>query len=121
MAGANGLLAVAVRQGDGGGRALGHVYVEHEGVAVKVPRDLDAVRRAPAPRQVAHGVRSNDGFSVVAPDAQDVGDEQVVEVAHHEVVHGGSVLGVPLLGQRGMAEAYLIAVAGDVVVVKHRV
>ena len=54
-----------------------------------------------------------------ALNAQQIGDEQVLHMAHHEMVHRGSMCGVPLLGQRGVTFLDLIAIARYVIVVQH--
>ena len=101
--------------------AFGDVGLQYEGVAVKMPADVDVAHGTLTPCEVADGMRG-DGIAVaVSPDAEDIRDEQVIEVSHHEMVHRGAVLRVPLFGQRGVTEFDLIAIAWDVVVVEHLV
>ena len=85
------------------------------------PVGLDVFHLSAAPGEVAHRMGSDGDVVALAPDAQEVGDEQVVQVSHHKVVHRGAMLRVPLLCQRGMPQLNLIAVAGHVVVVEHLV
>ena len=42
-------------------------------------------------------------------------------MCHHEVVHGGAHIRIPLFGQRGVPLLNLITVSRNVVVVQHRI
>ena len=56
-----------------------------------------------------------------ATDAQEVRNQEILDMCHHEVIHRGAQVRIPLLGQRGVALLDLVAIAWHVVVVQHGV
>ena len=101
------------------------VNVEGEGFVVGMPEDANetvcTLQRSMTPGEVTHRVRGDSDSFAMTLDTEEIRHQQIVQVTHHEVVHGSTMLGVPLLSQRGMADLNLIAVARHVVVVEHQV
>ena len=121
----NALCSVGVGHIDIGKASFWYVNVHDKLVLLDFPRythlSLSTHRRTFTPRQVANRVGCNLNQVAIALNAQQIRDEQVFNVCHHEVVHRGSMVGVPLLCQGGLSLLNLIAVARHIVVVQHLV
>ena len=116
---------VGERHIDIGKASLWYLDIHQKLVFFDSPRYADhsicTHRRALAPCQVAHRVRSNLYQVAMTLNAQQVRDEQVLDVCHHKVVHGSSVIRIPLFCQRGLSFLDLVAVAWHIIVVQHLV
>ena len=70
------------------------------------------------------GLRVDDEMAVTVgagllADAGERAEEPLVDLPKHEVILRRPLTGIPLLGERGGALGYLVAIAGSFVVVEH--
>lgn len=111
----------AVGEQDGGSRVSRDADGEHEIIALDAPVGFDVAYATATPCEVTDWVRGDGDIVALATDAEEVGNEEIIDVAHHKVIHGSTKLGIPLLRKGSITQFDLITIAWHVVVVEHLV